>query len=738
MITDRLRFALERLESGDWHRFERLASGFLACEFDDLRTTANTSGDEGRDSELFSPSSEPKIVLQYSVASDWIKKVNATVRRLKATIPDALTLIYVSNQVIGAKADAIKRTLRQSGLTLDIRDRSWFVERVHGSIACEKVAEELAQAIVDPYLASTGIGPHINAELSSPEAIAAVMYLGLQWRDDSRDKGLTKLAFEALVRSVLINTDSERRETRSQIYAMVVQLLPGHPQQQLTALVDAALNRLNKRAVRHWQKEDEFCLSHEEVQRVNQFRISSALAESEMLVVVREISQSILVAQQLSDAHETELTRCLRSATDAVLFERSQAFAMAVQTGSLAALANSDFTSALLSELSKASLPKTPNADWLAILRTGVRQILISDEPAVQVHMRSLSDSYTLLAFLRQTPDVQGVVEKMFSHGLLWLDSTVVLPLLAETLNSTDAYVGRFTRMVNAARDAGLGLFVTPGVVEEVERHMNRALTCARLTYGRWEGSLPYLLERYIEDGRSSASFPVWLEHFRGDTRPMQDISEYLKDEFGISTRSLETERDAAPTDLRHALQQLWYERYQRRKERYGTPLDDMAVTRLINHDIECYCGITELRTREHASPFGYSAWWLTVDRQTFDLKEKLRARMSGAPPDSPVMSADFMINYLAFGPVRRRVGKRAEASLPLLMVLGSASHLTPELMLEADALRADLKDLPDRVVRRKVRDHLDRARCRVGPIANAGMDEIEEALQRGIETTVF
>jgi hypothetical protein len=404
---------------------------------------------------------------------------------------------------------------------------------------------------------------------------------------------------------------------------------------------------------------------------------------------------------------------------------------MAAQTGTLASLADTDFTSTLISEVAKVSLPKLPKVDWIAVLRSGVRDVLISDDSAIQAYLRSLADSYTLLAFLKQTPDVQGAVEKMFSHGMLWLDATIVLPLLADTLTAADGESGRFTRMIDAARDAGLSLFVTPGVIEEIERHMNRAVTCVRLTHNQWEGSVPYLLERYVTSGRSPASFPSWLENFRGDSPPLQDISEYLEDQFGVITRSLEVECDASPAELRQALQLLWHERYERRRERYGTPLDEMAITRLVSHDVECYCGVVQLRSKERASPFGYSAWWLTVDKQAFDLKDRLRTRMSSAPPDSPVMSADFMVHYLAFGPSRRHVAKAKEAHLPLLMVLGNVSYLTPDLISEAESLREKLKDLPERVIRRQVRDHLDRARSRIGPIANLGMDEVDDALQR-------
>lgn len=732
MISRRLELALERLQPSDWGRFERIASAFLASEFDELRTVASPSGDEGRDAELFSPLAESTVVIQYSVAVDWKAKINGTVRRLKDSIPGALVLVYATNQIVGAEGDDLKKTLRtKHGLSLDIRDRIWFVERVLGNAARQRAAEELSTAIVDPYLASAGVGPHVHSELSSPEAVAAVTFLGLQWQDEVREKGLTKIAFEALVRAVLVSTDSNNRLERASIHEAVANLLPGHPDAQVASLVDGALKRLTKHTVKHWPKEDEFCLAHEELQRLNEFRVKAALAESNLMAEVHAAAKLQTATASLTEEELNEFANCLRSVTDAVLLERSQAFAMAVHSGTLAELADADFTATLTSAIAKAKLKKTPGVDWLAKLRGAVRELLISNTPSVQAYLRSLSDAYTLMAFLKQTPDVQGAVEKMFSHGALWLDATVILPLIADTLAASDGERGRFSRMIEAARDVGLKLYVTPGVIEEVERHMNRSLVCVRMTVGQWEGSVPYLLERYIAYGRSTASFPTWLENFRGDARPLLDIAEYLEDQFDIKERSLELECNASSPALRHALGTIWYERYDRRREKYGAPLDDMAITRLVNHDVECYAGVVQLRTKEHASPFGYSAWWLTVDRQAFDLKNRLREYMSEPPPDSPVMSADFLVNYLAFGPMRKRVTKSKESGLPLLMVIGGATQLTPELIAEAESLRSQLRDLPERVVRRQVRDHLDRAKSRIGPIAKLGMDDVDDALQR-------
>ena len=79
---------------------------------------------------------------------------------------------------------------------------------------------------------------------------------------------------------------------------------------------------------------------------------------------------------------------------------------------------------------------------------------------------------------------------------------------------------------------------------------------------------------------------------------------------------------------------------------------------------------------------------------------------------------------------MRRKVNKADESHLPLLMILGNASQLTPELMAEAGTLREQFKNLPERLIRRNVRDGLDRAKASIGPIASQGIDAIDESIQ--------
>ena len=268
MNINLFKLALERFEPSDWARFERLASAFLSVEFSDLRTMAAPSGDGGRDSELFTPDGKPFIAFQYSIQKAWKKKIFQTHNRLTMEFPTVRHLIYLTNQQIGGQADDVKKSLLEDGRSLDVRDLNWFLERAEIGEARQNAAEQLIEHIARPYLSGEQIINKPSSALTSQEARAALLYLGLQWQDDIAGKGLTKLSFDALVRAALRHTHSENRMTRSQIKASIQRYLPSAETEQLSRQVDSALQRLTKRYIRHWRAEDEFCLSYGEHQRI--------------------------------------------------------------------------------------------------------------------------------------------------------------------------------------------------------------------------------------------------------------------------------------------------------------------------------------------------------------------------------------------------------------------------------------------------------------------------------------
>ncbi|MGW3933062.1 hypothetical protein ACWECC_33985 [Streptomyces microflavus] len=262
MHRDRFELALKQLNAHDGELFEQIASAFAVLEFGQLRTVASVGGDGGKDARLFSPIDDDAVVFQYSVTVDFSGKILRTAKRLKDTTPSARELIYVTNQEVGTKVDEVKRRLRKEyRLSLDVWDRAWFLDRVNLHPQTEESAESLAKIKVD-QLASSALGVSASLpSLSSSEEQEAALFLELTYGDEDRHKGLTKVGFESLVRAALRETDSSSRMSRTEIHERVANMLPQG--RDYSALVDGALKRLTKGAIRYWVKSDEFCLSHE-------------------------------------------------------------------------------------------------------------------------------------------------------------------------------------------------------------------------------------------------------------------------------------------------------------------------------------------------------------------------------------------------------------------------------------------------------------------------------------------
>jgi len=354
-----------------------------------------------------------------------------------------------------------------------------------------------------------------------------------------------------------------------------------------------------------------------------------------------------------------------------------------------------------------------------------VTSLLLEPEERVHGYLGRLASSYTLFAFLHETPDVQSVVTKMFSGGDIALDSSVILPLLADTLEEEPHR--HFTSLINAAREAGIEVWTTPGTIEEVERHLNRVAVCARTRATDWRGDYPYLYGRYLESGRALARIGTWIETFVGSRRREEDLQIYLSDVHGIKTRNLTGVETTDPELWACALAE-----WQRVHDARGASRPDrdaMMTLRLARHDTESYVWILGLRRAKAASPLGYTSWWLTLDRGAWNVHVSVAGQLRRRDMASPIMSPDFLRNYLTFGPLRRLLPRTLETTLPVVADVLLSQYVPPELVAIADEVRVANQDLPERVIRRRVRDALDAARMRPGRIAQGGLDGLKERL---------
>jgi hypothetical protein len=691
---------------------------------------ASPSGDGGRDAEVLTFKGHAIHALQYSVTPNWATKIRETVARLKITNPSIQILTYVTNVAIGADADELKKEIRQEHrIYLDPRDKSYFLERFRSTSATERAAEALAVDLVDPLLAEAGEIKKSSSVLTGEEAKAALVLLSLQLKDDAHEKGLTKLCFDALVRTVLVGTDAEHRLSKEDVFARVRALVPHGVPSHVDELTKSAIDRLKKRFLRHYPKEDEYCLTHEESVRVGEYRNEISIAEAELQL---EIEDVVRLLTKIDEGNKEVKKLAIRSRRilEQVLYNRAGSFADAVVANEMAVFGTVSVREVVIRDQSQHPPQKGTRESDPDLVGALVREILISNRSQIQRYLRDLSNAYTLMAFLKATPDVQSAIKKIFSYGEIFLDTTVLLPLLAEELLGSEQ--GEVQTILRVAADAGIGFFVTEGVLEELSSHILRGLAYWRNTSGTWIGGIPFIFEAYIRAGKNSSEFERWTENFMGDTRPVEDLGIYLKERFGVSRASLEDEVGKAPAALSQAVDQIWYSIHEKRRERHGghSIVDPMTVIRLAKHDTENYVGVIQRRNEESSSPFGFSAWWLTFDRMALSVAETLRTQYSIDPPPSPVLSLDFLAQCLTLGSIRSKVSKEAAESLPLMVEPRTVSFLTRELLDQAQSIRKELAGMPEHVISRRVRDHLDAARQRMGPMSARGVDKFYDQLE--------
>jgi hypothetical protein len=700
ITKERFDMALDRLTSADWEQFEKVASAFLVSEHPSLRTMASPSGDGGRDSELFSDAGEPTTAMQYSVTEDWTSKIRKTIARLNDTFPKITVLVYLTNQIIGAKGDDLRKEVRLSGKHLDIRDRSWFLDRIHMDRNREQTAEGLARRFVDPLLPSREVDKSLIAGLDDEEAKTALLFLEMQVQDTDRSFGLTKASFDTLTLAALRDTNTSKRLSKAQIYDRVQHFLPTHDHAQIKMKVNASLERLGQKQIRHRKDNDEFHLLDSEIERVTSSiaRIDKLRRDFEAdLIDVLDASSGVTVSDK--DAFVEAARRVLE-----IYFLRKGAdFAQAVVTATPHQVDEVTLKTIAIEVANKnIGVKGRPPVD---ILLSVINSLIATSSEATSAYLRLLLESYTLFAFLAATPDVQRATRNMFGTGEIWLDTSVLLPLIAETAMPETARP--FTEMFKQVRKAGLKLYATQGVFEEVERHINLSLVHTRSQ--SWHGQVPFLYLAYIVAGKSKLGFASWIENFVGENDPVQDIADYLRGQHGIQLESAEM-HDAVPQDLADAIRHAWQEVHTERRSS-----NDAQALRMASHDSEMYLHVLSSRiTQRGKAPLGYTDWWLTLDSKARTLMDRVPAALRPSVNIGPVLSVDFLIRYLAFGPSRDRTDVIGTA-LSKVYADTLIEPIPEELMALVTSLREKNAELPEHVVQRKIRDTLNRERSRSG-----------------------
>jgi hypothetical protein len=699
--TDRLHFALANLRPSNWEAFEQLVSSYLAHEFPQLRTQAGNN-DGGRDAIFFD---EPGTVIQFSIQANWEQKIRDTLARLREQGIPCHFLLYASNQDIGAKSANIRARMSAQGIALDVRDIRYFVDRVHDSEATRAAAEDFSKRILDPLLPTSELAR--NSPVTDAEMRAGLVYLELHLHDSNQARDLTKISYEALVLGALIDSSPEVMLARDEIVAAVQQQLPGQPPDQVRGFVEEALGNLQREKmaiVSGPPEERSYALHHRErsrqANRAIEILVERETVRRELLQLLTAAAAVVEVRLDAPDADLTPLVDVLDGVLQKVLEQEGHRFAEAVR------LEEAQFArSELLPIAERAAVTSAEllrrlglsHEEAVELLLDAALQVFTSPPRMLRAYLRDLADAYTLLAFLRATPDVQRAVSHLFSRGMLVLDASVLLPCLAETM--VDLPNQRFTNLLRSATEVGMTLHATAGVANEIDSHLKKALHCFRTPPGAWTGEVPFALGHWRELG-GDRDFKKYVAGFRGRNGP-DNVQLFLEQGLEVSKVDLTTEADSAlPSAERQQFTELW-----RGRKRIHPGGDSAERDFLLEHDLEMYLGVLGLRHSETQDVFGYESWWVTQDRTAQSIFTA--AGRTGIKINSnPCLSPAFLSSLLSLGPARDRLS--GDTQLPVALEIQRRGWADMELSSVANQIREEHAEEHEWRIRMRIRDAMN------------------------------
>jgi hypothetical protein len=235
---------------------------------------------------------------------------------------------------------------------------------------------------------------------------------------------------------------------------------------------------------------------------------------------------------------------------------------------------------------------------------------------------------------------------------------------------------------------------------------------------------------RYVFAGGKDSSFRSWLETFIGPNNPIQDLADYLGDELGFISGD-ETDTANVPVAVREGLSDYWRKVHEARRNVEGQEYN-INIDKLTRHDVEnCLIVIAERLRDRKATKLGQQSWWLTLDRAAARMAKILDPNLRTAIGHPLVLSLDFLMRYIAFGPNREKLPSE-DRSGARVFAQSLMEVVPPELVRIAINIRKASADLPERLVRRRLRDALDLERARLGPLHDAGLEGAAEVLLAG------
>ena len=440
------------------------------------------------------------------------------------------------------------------------------------------------------------------------------------------------------------------------------------------------------REIRHYEKEDQFCLPYETRKRVEDENTSDEALRIRVLGIME--SRVASVANGL-DANEIPVAASLAMRTLQLTFEREglefAAFLEDKQNSSeYPALA--DHVDAAIIE---AGIKPPKNELQKEAILSALRETFYKSAPEERVFLSKLAHTYSLLFSLRVEPRIVEYFEEMASDFHLYVGADLIVRALSERyVRPEDQRVRTMLRMLASA---GSKLVLTEPVLEEVHNHLRTtdiefrnyfAIQEQRITYDIARNCGKILIRAYFYSKfdppvkiQAPASWQAYLNQFcapskLGHAEGQEELKRYLLSNYGLTFES----RD----EIEKLLQT---ERDQREIEEVAGALSpEKSATALAKNDALMVFAVYGRRAQSGEAAkqtvFGYRSWWLTGEttilRHTHHLVSRYGARY--------MMRPEFLLNFIAMSPKLSQVREAYKGIFPSLLGIRLANRMKDDV----------------------------------------------------------
>ena len=632
-------------------------------------------------------SSQPvKKIYQFSIQQNAEEKIRKTIDTLISKDVRVDRLVYGTNVVVQKQNTLMEKFYETKGVNVQICDINWFGSQINH---VPKAVQVFNRYVEDNL--HTINRPSAGFELINVEDPRIYIYLRHNLDNSKDSTRLDELLIDTLILLGLEGTDSSKGTYRSKKELLTdIENISNFDKEWLDENVTRRLSILSRkpRRVKHRRDIDKYCLPYE-----TRLELIESQQNDRKLYEDFKAQSMCILKSELRDEGVTvrDSLALLEKTFHDIFFEQGLEFSHFVESGDGANSTDIALTEIVSSVVDGSKVIQKNREKTKQALLKSVREVVYNGTSAQVEFLAKLCSTYRMLFLLQCDPQLAQYFEVMAGRLSIYVDTSILIPAMSEYF--LDEKNKRYTNLLICARDVGIKLNVTPTVMSELAAHFRHIKSIYLANYENQEEI--YLDEDkilYVPEILMRAYFYARLhdkvDSFRSfhgkfvswqNSDMVGELILWTKEAFGIryeevSNLGLEIDPDEED-ELFEILKQ--YKREQQARNDAKQLLQLYAI-RERNNELG------------DGGVFGYSTWWLTSDTQTQRAFSNIG---ESSTRKNPYIRADFLYNYIAIAPSKRRVSAIYRKVFPTLIGVNISFHIPQEI---CEAIQQTLREHKD------------------------------------------